>query len=64
MHVKSHDQVLNALEPVPYSLFFSVELYLILQSVMITVSSLDSQLISNDCILSSTHKHITDGHKN
>ena len=39
MHVKSHDQVLNALEPVPYSLFFSVELYLILQSVMITVSS-------------------------
>ena len=39
MHVKSHDQVLNVLEPVPYSLFFSVELYLILQSVMITVSS-------------------------
>ena len=33
MHVKSHDQVLNALEAVPYSLFFSVKLYFILQSV-------------------------------
>ena len=28
MHVKSHDQVLNALEPLPYSLFFSDELHL------------------------------------
>ena len=27
MHVKSHDQVLNALEPLRYSIFFSVELY-------------------------------------
>ena len=33
MHVKSHDQVLNALEPLPYSLFFSVELHFILQSL-------------------------------
>ena len=33
MHVKSHDQVLNALEPLPYSLFFSVELHSILQSL-------------------------------
>ena len=33
MHVKSQDQVFNALEPVPYSLFFSVELYFDLQSL-------------------------------
>ena len=25
MHVKCHDQVFNALEPLPYSLFFPVE---------------------------------------
>ena len=33
MHVKSHDQVFNALEPLPCSLFFSVELHSILQSM-------------------------------
>ena len=38
MHVKSHDQLFNALEPLPYSLFFSflffsVELHLVLQSL-------------------------------
>ena len=33
MHVKCHDQVFNALEPVPYSLFFSVELHFILKSL-------------------------------
>ena len=31
MHVKRHDQVFNALETLPYSLFFSVELHCILQ---------------------------------
>ena len=30
MHVKSHDQVINALEPLPCSLFFSVQLHYIL----------------------------------
>ena len=39
MHVKSHDQVLNALEPLPYSLLFSVELHLILQSLYINISN-------------------------
>ena len=33
MHVKTHDQVFNALEPLPYSLFFPVELHFILQSL-------------------------------
>ena len=33
MHVKCHDQVCNAFEPLPYSLFFSVELHFILQSL-------------------------------
>ena len=33
MHVKSHDQVFNALEPLPCSLFFSVEIHYILQSL-------------------------------
>ena len=33
MHVKSHDQVFNALEPLPYSLFFFVEPHFILQSL-------------------------------
>ena len=35
MHVslKCHDQVFNALETLPYSLFFSVELQLDLQSL-------------------------------
>ena len=39
MHVKSHDQVLHALEPLPYSLLFSVELHLILQSLYINISN-------------------------
>ena len=33
MHVKSHDRVLHALEPLPHSLFFSVELHFILRSL-------------------------------
>ena len=39
MHVKSHDQVLNVLEPVPYSLFFSVELYFIASCHRLTHTS-------------------------
>ena len=33
MHVKSHDQVFNALKALPYSLFFSAELHFDLQSL-------------------------------
>ena len=33
MHVKCHDQVFNALEPLPYSRFFSVELHFALKSL-------------------------------
>ena len=70
MHVKCHDQVFNALEPLPYSLFFSVELHIILQSlydnslISGAFPKKDSRLICNGCILSSTHTHITDEHEN
>ena len=65
MHVKSHDQVLNfnALEPFSYSLFFSVELHLILRSLYDNSHKLRLSMC-NHCILPSTHTHISDGHDN
>ena len=39
MHVKSHDQVFNALEPFPYSLSFLLSFISFCNPCMITVSS-------------------------
>ena len=64
MHVKCHDQVFNDLEPLPYSLFFSVELHVILKSLYDISLKLRLSTDCNDCILSSTHTHITDEHEN
>ena len=56
MHVKStsHDQVFNALQLLPYSLFFSVELHFILQSLYDNSLKLRLSTDLYDC---STHTH-------